>query len=74
MENRGVKRKAVSLETKFEILGKVKQGEKKINVTTSYGISPSTVTGILKKDQEIREAYEKQCKTIYKMLKLHCDS
>ena len=52
------KRKAFTLETKFEILNEIKKWTKKKAVAEAFGLAPSTLSLILKNEDSIREAYQ----------------
>jgi plasmid maintenance system antidote protein VapI len=56
--DRGLKRIAITLETKFEILSEIQKGLKKKDIAETFGIPPSTLSTIIKNEKEIRESYQ----------------
>jgi len=51
-------RKSISLREKFEIVSRIEKGEKQSSISTSLGLTKSTVNTIWKKKDAVREQFE----------------
>jgi hypothetical protein len=62
--HKGVKRtrKTVTLETKMLVIRKMEAGEKRVNVCSSLGLAPATVSAIMVNAEKIKRLTHKTTK------------